>query len=274
MFNHQQIKGICMIKKMMMFLCLGFVVGQELAARPVVFGLEGHGAYGSVGYYRQIDVSDKVIKSIAAVTMALVAYKTGSYLHSRESNLSKMDRLQNLWQKLSPSMKFNTVYDMQQFLVQFHALRALVLSSYKEMNARYNSWIKPWNWSAAMQTSFQKAELLAILFDFRDIICAWNSLQSEQEVVQLVKKKLQGSYAYPLIKTASDLEHDIAVLKSLQLSVGFEVVLKDLLEEVLEVILSSDDYLQERRAKNIEDLQRRQAQAAENTAWAIRSSRW
>jgi len=224
--------------------------------------------------YQDVNVSDVFLKSIAAVVIAMTVYKTTTYLSGREPNSVKINRVNKLWTQVSSNLKVSNVQELQMFLLPCKNLVNPILDSSKEMNARYASWVKPWNWTAEMKIACEKINHLATVFRYYNVICAWNSFGDDKELVKLVKKIQRGESRYPLCVMVNQLKIDIQLLHSSKYHCGFELVVLDILEETLDTVLSSEDYTEELRLKTIEEYQRRAAQAAERTAWAIESSRY
>lgn len=265
-----------MNKKILLLVMLGCVnVQTSYSDVPMRVGLIDSTPWFCSSISTDVTVSDALIKSIAAVALTYTAYKTGSYLYSREPNGVKVDRLNKLWSSLTYDMHFSSLQDVQKFLKQTAPFVRPVLDSYAEMEARYNSWAKPWNWTSEMRVAYQKAKLLSVLFRYHDIIVDWGQLSSdEQALVKSMKKRNKGNSRFPLLDTVAQLRFDLDTLESSLYTCGFESILFVVLDTCLDFVLSCDEYTEELRLKAIEELQARTARAAERAAWAAESARW
>lgn len=220
-------------------------------------------------FRKDVEVSEKVIKSAAAVALVAALYKTGSYWMSRESNTVKIEKVNCLLNQVHPYFKFHTLQDVQEFLIQFKELTQPVACSNKEISNRYNTWLKPWNWSKDMKQAHGHIQILGILFGYQDIICACDELVDENVVVKHIKKRSKGAERFPLCSFVSQVKADLQVLYSSADSCqacGFELLITPVLENILDTVLESDEYVGELRLKEIEEIQRRAAQAAVQAA--------
>lgn len=265
-----------MNKKILLLAVLGCAgVQSSYSNVPMRVGLVDSTPWFYSSISTEVSVSDALIKSVAAVALTYTAYKTGSYLYNRESNGIKVSRLNKLWNSLTYDMHFSNLQDVQKFLRQTAPFVRPVLDSYAEMEARYNSWAKPWNWTSEMRVAYQKAKLLSVLFRYYDIIADWSQLSSsEQALVKCMKKRNKGSSRFPLLDTVAQLRFDLETLESSLYKCGFESILSAVLDTCLDFVLSCDEYTEELRLQAVEELHARTARAAERAAWAAESTRW
>lgn len=228
--------------------------------------------------------SDHTFSIVAATT---VIAGTGVYLAMRESNIMKIERAENWLKYYAGGLHYDlaqivTLKDMQKFVQkptrfkkEIQVFCDEVARSYVEINARYGSWIKPWNWNAVMKHTYvrikelyQTTKLINMMFKYQPMIISWSDDLDELVIVKSAQMICQGESSYPLIYCAQMMKEDLKFLHKTQFKISCDIALIDMLETLKEFIVSTQTYVEEKRIQEQVKLQERQAYAQEVQAAA------
>jgi hypothetical protein len=226
--------------------------------------------------------SDDTGKTLALVAGASVVAGTGIYWAVRESNAVKMERAEKWLKYYASGLHYELVQiisfeDMQKFAkkpIRFKKEIQIfcdeVDRSYAEMDARYGSWIKPWNWTAEMKYTharitelYQTMHLIKMIFKYQPLMISWNDDLDEATIVKNVQTVCQGTSSYPLCACAQMMKDDLAFLRKTHFKISCDITLIDMLERLLEFILGTQTYIEEKRIQDQAKIQERQARAQE-----------
>ncbi len=92
----------------------------------------------------------------------------------------------------------------------------------------YDSWLKPWNWTAAQKAAYEKMEILSMILLHGSLIVL-DQQEVEKELVKHARKHCSAISEYPLVYYANQIDAHLAALKK-GFSVRSESVQKMLLE--------------------------------------------
>jgi hypothetical protein len=214
-------------------------------------------------------------------TVAVIAM----YWAIREPNNVKIARVQGLMQAYKTTMheplsKINSVGDIQAYvgnLLEFKKKNQqffdLVEFSYQEMQARYDSWLKPWNWSQAMkmaceqiQELYQTVRLVKIMGVYSSCIPMLTESTDDETVEKMIHMLCLGKSLYPAIYCVSLIKSDLNFLQNHIFQNHIDVILSNLLETLLARILVCPMYINELRRKEEMEIEHRKAWALQAQA--------
>ena len=225
--------------------------------------------------------------TLAIVAATTVCVGTGAYLAMRESNAVKIARAEKWLKYYSGNLHYDlaeiaTLQDMQNFVNKSTKFKKEMLVfadavefSYAEMHARYASWIKPWNWNEQMKVTYARIQelrnimrMIKMMFKYQPLMKEWNYELDEATIIKSVQTICQGCSSYPLCFCADMMQHDLYFLHKTHFKVACDVALIDMLEKLLEFVLGSAAYVEEKRIQEEMELKQRQAQAQQMQAMA------
>ena len=178
-----------------------------------------------------------------------------AYYNSREPINSVVQKVDNIWDTLClPIEQCCSIGDVSNFLVSYQPYEYQVQSLYKIMNNRYNSLLKPWNWSAQMREAFEKIAALHQLFQLKDLIFSTYSLRDEISVIVYFQSKYFNCQ-YPLIVAHTYLYNAKKPLTHFLHINGVKVALA-VVEDMQAIIKDSSAYVKECYLQKIEEEQK------------------
>lgn len=273
-----------MLKKILVILSAMFCA--DLCAVKHWYVMEDNFSYQSVNHNRAAHQSNAG-GWVATAAVASVAIGTGVYWSVREPNDVKMARVDELLKYYSSNLHYaliniKTLDDMRNFVGQSNRFKKetevfieMVNRSYAEMSARYNSWVKPWNWNVKMKAAFEKIQdlrktmrMVEMMITYYPFMVMYSYPFDEKILVQRVQMICLGKSAYPMCSCATSIQQDLLFLKTHHFKVWSEVVLIDMLEQLLSLILSSSTYIEEKRIQEEMAIKARQAEALERQSRA------
>lgn len=193
-------------------------------------------------------VADRVGTAVLVAFIAAGVYQTGKYILNRESNSSKVKRALSIWSQMNTELKqISSVQELQDFIYTFKDLESDVYNSYNSLSDRYGSWVKPWNWTADMQIAYTKMQLVSRIFRYKDILLM-NHESNESELITIATGSCSMNTAYPICAYVEKLNLDIKNLKSFVDSYKAAAVVLEKISHALQVLVSSQTYVAERRA--------------------------
>lgn len=215
---------------------------------------------------------------------------TTAYWAFRESNEAKIQRVHRLYYFYTGNLheqlaSITTLQDMIYFLS--HSIKfkkeVLVFSDfvhqlYREMSARYTSWLKPWNWSQEMKREYERIkelhnvlQLIDIMICYQPFILDWRNSFDEAAVIKQAQILCRGTTVYPLCTCVDMIKKDLAFLKATNFKISCDVVLIEMLEHVLNFMVCTQAYVAEQQMRHEFNLLERQTYAAELQALAQQS---
>jgi len=253
-----------MLKKIILVFCLG--IGELTWAKE-----------------DQIDPIDPKIAAIVGVGGGVIF--TVAYLVGRESNAAKIERAQK--QYLSNTLKqvFAMIKTREQLKVavsgiekfyskvDFKLLHCEVQKSCDELEARYGSPFKPWNWTEPMRIAHteihEHGERLLIF----EMMARWQSFIALEKGVapslELIHEFVQGQSLYPLFETERQLVRDINIIRSMDhSSFACYRLLDQTLTDTLAAMRRTEAFSQEKQKMEAARQQERLVLAAEEQARA------
>lgn len=195
------------------------------------------------------DVYKNTLKAVLITAITYGAYKTGQYLVNREPNVQQVKRALSLWAQMNVQLtRIVTLHDVQLFINNFQHLEQYVVKSYTELNNRYGSWVKPWNWTSDMKKAFEKMQLASILFKYQQILTI-NSGYNEAELLKIATGEYSVMTAYPVCAYVQNLQADMEIVQKFVTmpSYKFASIVQRELNKVLRIIAASDTYITEKR---------------------------
>jgi len=243
---------------------------------------------------------------VVAAMAAGVGVGTGLYVSSRESNTAKMQRVASLheeyYQLVKPLLEHIKSYDdVYGFIAKENVFKRdldcfayRLRSSCDEMSARYDSYVKPWNWTIAMKIAYEKiyelhrrfvtdcrlveekicdihkrkkildasAHSVNLINYYTHLMGAWDERADEKSLVRFVRSICKGSSAYPMCACASKLQEHLSDLDATHDMVPCDYGLIEKMERLLDMIFVSQVYVEERRMKEEQEQRERIAQEA------------
>lgn len=227
--------------------------------------------FSTLSMSEESSVEKKIVLGCAAAT-ALV---TAVYWCNRDPNSVKVQQAYNLWSGFESLLtQVRNVKDIKNALDDFADRQGVVVHTYQSLNARYMSWLKPWNWTADMKLAYQKMVILKNLFEYKEIFDALSEgLLSEAAALNIARAKNSLSTSYSLVSYVSclrtDLNHIIETFGALSCRWGH--VVTDALQKSLDILAGSETYVQERRLRDEVMLKERLAKAEETKASAAQT---
>jgi hypothetical protein len=234
----------------------------------------------SSGFVRSEE--NNVGRNIALGAGAVVATGTVMYWSMRESNDVKIERAQDWLTYYSGNLhydlgKITSVAGMQQFINQSTKFKKEVQvfckgvhNSYAEMKSRYGSWIKPWNWTSRMKSTYQQIKelrdivcMIEMMFKYQPLMTVYEADLDEAAIVRKTQAICHGASSYPMIYCTNMIHYDLYFLQKNHFKISCDIVLVDLLEKVLELIVNTQAYVEERRIQEEMAIKERQARAQE-----------
>lgn len=226
------------------------------------------------------------IVSLVAATAAVVA-GIGVYCAVRESNQAKIVREQVLLQTYKMTMQEDlshlaTWQDMQTYIGLSHVFQKkhqdffnCVARSYAEIYARYNCWVKPWNWTKEMKKAFEEIESLYNIIKAVEIMAFYassmpiviNSVDSTQFELHIHALCL-GESKYPASYCVDRIKSDLQFLQTKSFNITFDVLLINFLEKFLVQILACPMYINELRLKEEIEIAKAKVEALQAQALA------
>ena len=224
---------------------------------------------------------DNTVRNIALGAGAVVIAGAGVYCAMRESNAVKIERAQEWFSYYSGNLhydlaKITSLQDMQQFVnqsVKFKKEMSVfckgVQRSYAEIKSRY-SWLKPWNWTSEMKHTYLRIKevydvvrMIEMMLKYQSFMASYDATLDEAMIVKKAQTICHGTSSYPMICCANMIHNDLYFLQKNHFKVSCDIVLIDLLERVLELIVNSTAYVEERRIQEEMAIKERQARAQE-----------
>ncbi len=243
---------------------------------------------------------------IVAVVAAGVGAGTGLYLAGRESNTVKMQRVAGLQQEhielIVPLLEYikscEDVYGFvakeSEFQRDLDCFAGRIKSSCDEMRARYDSYVKPWNWTATMRAACEKihdlnrrfaldcrlvrekiremherkkrldaiAHSVKLVDYYTRLMSEWDERSDEIGLVRFVRSMCKGSSTYPMCACASRLQQHLSDLTATRDAVLCDPVMIKKMERLLDAIFVSQVYVEERRMKDEQEQRERIAREA------------
>ncbi len=220
-------------------------------------------------------------KNLAIVAGTTAVAGTAIYLSTRESNDVKIERAQDWITYYSGNLYGNlaeiaTISDLQQFVNQSLKFKKEmsvfckgVHCSYAEIKSRY-SWLKPWNWTSKMKATYNQitelngvARMIEMMFTYQPFIMAYHSNFDESTIVKKTQEVCHGTSSYPMMHCVTMIHNDLRFLQKAYFKISCDIVLIDLLEKMLNLIVDSTTYIEERRIKEEIAFKERQTRAQE-----------
>lgn len=224
----------------------------------------------------------------AAVTTALVIY-----IAMRESNDVKVERFYKLQQAYQSTIErhmlsINTQADLISFAKQswkvkeeLHLIHSLVEKSYEELNARYNTWFKPWNWSDTMKISWNQSACLYNKVCFLLDIFKWSrflekdvNLLTDQELVKIARTVSASNSVYPIVTCVEMLEQAVARCKWQYSNIGCSFLFIDTLQQIAAALYATEQYANDKKEYEKHLLELRRVKAEEDKARSERDKAW
>jgi hypothetical protein len=222
------------------------------------------------------------VATLAIVAGATAVAGTGIYLAVRESNDVKIERAQDWLIYYSGNLHYDlarisNLSDLQQFISQSTKFKKEmqvfckgVRNSYFEIKARYGSWVTPWNWSSKMKLAYIQikelhdvVKMIDMMFMYQPLMTVYQEDLDENVIVKKAQAICHAASLYPMIYCANMMKDDLSFLKNTHFKISCDIVLVDLLERALELVLTSDAFVQERRIQEEMAIKERQAKAQE-----------
>lgn len=190
-------------------------------------------------------------ESVSCKQLTLCALISGivGYTLFRETNNTKIKRALTIWHTAYSSLsQVKTLSDMQLFLQKHSFLEHDVAISHGELEARYMSSCKPWNWTDDMRDAYTKIKILDLLFEHKEIICAQQSLH-EDEICKIARLTYGNKTCYALCECLEKLHQSINMIKNICIQDGYsflsEVFVR--LQKAHKTLAASEHYAYEKR---------------------------
>lgn len=225
---------------------------------------------------------ENTAQTLALVAGATAVVGTTVYWSMRESNDEKIERVHDWMTYYSGNLhhdlaKITNMNDMQEFANQSLKFKKEIAvfckgvhQSYAEMNARYNSWVKPWNWSSKMKTAYRHIKelhtvvcMIEIMFQFQPFMTLLDQEFDEAMMVKKAHSVCHGASSYPMIYCVHAIHNSLYFLQKNYLKVSCDIVLIEFLEKILDLIVNSTQYIEERRIQEEMAIKEREARAHE-----------
>lgn len=121
----------------------------------------------SLTYSEGYKKDSSYVNGVAIASACLLSAATVCYLFEREPNSSIVFCIGDMYASFEKYLDDNVVYDLRGLLqhleiFNMHAFEQ-VFSRERQIIARYDSYIKPWNWSYDMYLAFHKIRVIATL---------------------------------------------------------------------------------------------------------------
>lgn len=167
------------------------------------------------------------------------------YFYNRECNADRIEQVNRLWNKLGNSiLKAEKTDELIKYFVDHKDYYFAVMHSHSGINDRYNSYLKPWDWTADMHNAYEKISFLYTIFYITACV-------GKEEFLISYFMSVFHDCKYPLITTINYLDLVIACLINNKYSLALDAsIRRDLLKVaycVNHIIYSSVFYKQELR---------------------------
>lgn len=211
--------------------------------------------------------STSVYAKDALVTgaLCLIPTATAAYWIIREPNSEKIKDVNNIAQIYFQApcrqlLSLTTLEDLQLYLEIHPSFRQDVTSlinyeqkPYNAITARYDSWLKPWNWSQEMKAArdnmveiHKQIQLLSIFVRYTAIIKHGQQPITDSMLLRLINGLNQATSTYPMVDGLCEIQTTIKKL-STYVSYHCAWTLVELLETLVQEIMCSARYIEERR---------------------------
>lgn len=198
-----------------------------------------------------------------SIGLVVVCMACTIYWIQREPNSAKVRRAQllihNYKQQCKPIfLEINSEQDLKDFVARMNdnknvciGLRKIVQASYKELQDRYVSKFKPWNWTDDMRQAYKEIQevdeafcVLTIMNKYKNFITHSDKMPLKDLVYQFASS---FEITHPWYTTAQQIEEDLKEITSLRHEYfscyGF---LQKILSKSLQQIRMTDEFMQEK----------------------------
>lgn len=260
----------------------GSMISKKLCGALLLFNIAVQAGYKDAIWGKARHIKAQVIDAsttpsvVASMAAAAVGVGTATYLYNRESNQSKIDKAHKaieLYEKSScpQLLACKTLTDMQQFLQKYPnfkqkatAVINAVELAFKDMTARYGSYVKPWNWTEPMKKAYHDVRSIPfnLVREFKHysaVIAYGKKPMNDATLLKLIVSMGLSSSAYLMMMGFKEIQSSIKVLRLYINDQGLyfdsALVLAELLEYMAQEIIVSDRYMKESIAYEEKQLQ-------------------
>lgn len=224
-----------------------------------------------------------------------IAVSTIVYLANREPNAVQIARSRECFSKWNEPFKkrfanFKTKADLKKFVSkmkfedatlrrsdimnEFYSssvARDNIKESCRQLESRYGSSVKPWNWSEQMKSAHAQIHQLDELCTMATIIEKYRLFIAQGTSAEVVGSFEAGKSLYPWHLVAQKLEKDIAVIETMHRNpMEYYSVLRQTLSDILQEVRCSDGFTRDMQNIATAQLKEREVLAAEAQAEAAR----
>ena len=253
------------MKKIALFCCLllscfgGRLEAPNVVVRETIFLPYGVSASAAGGE----DVSGLVIMGIVTAVLAgKIVYDRswhGEYARRVNACYDKMlIHLRNVQAGIQENSKDNPInISFKQEVVQLE----------QWLDCSYNSWLKPWNWTAKQKELYKKVRIVSALTLYSDLVALGDAVTGA-DVVRLLRKLFAPICMYPLVYGYQIMIKQLQFISSLQINELNDLVgcqceqrLSDI-ENFKNLLMEQDAYNQEVQIARTHQLQEQQVAAS------------
>ncbi len=192
------------------------------------------------------------IACMAAIGLssAVVTTGTATYWYNRESNASKIEKVEGLWNHINGMTANIRQENFYHVMPAFKNLRPFIDELKNDMDSRYARWTAPWNWGNAMFIAHKKMTLLSFLSKYVDIMYGWQVNMPDDAIEALGKKVCPEPYS--ATKLVKMIQNDIAVINKLTgtIQCSFGTFLVNYLVSIRNIVMQSNSYVRENHRAN------------------------